>query len=70
MAPCSKVLVANRGEVAVRVIRALRELDIPSVGVYSDADRDALHVRADDEAGARQSYLDQGGARRGAAGGL
>ena len=39
-----KVLIANRGEISVRIARALREMGISSVAVYSDADREALHV--------------------------
>jgi len=60
----SKILVANRGEIALRIIRARASLGIRSAAIYSAADRDAPHVRAADEAHpcgaapARESYLD------------
>jgi acetyl/propionyl-CoA carboxylase alpha subunit len=58
-----KILIANRGEIAVRIIRACRELGLPTVAVYSDCDRGARHVRDADQAvhigrsPARESYL-------------
>ena len=62
--PFSRILIANRGEIAIRIMRACRELGIHTIALYSDVDKEALHVRYADEAhpiggaSARESYLD------------
>ena len=59
----NKILIANRGEIAVRIIRACKEMNIKTVAVYSEADREALHTKLADEAvcigpaNSKQSYL-------------
>ena len=61
----SKVLIANRGAIAVRIIRTLKKLNITSVSVYNEADKDSLHVMLADESyslgegSVSQTYLDQ-----------
>ena len=59
----TKLLIANRGEIALRIHRACKELNIPTVAVYSEADRDLMHVKLADEsicigpAASSESYL-------------
>ena len=59
----SKLLIANRGEIALRILRAAKELKIPTVAAYSEADKDLMHVKMADEsicigpADSSQSYL-------------
>src|SRR5688572_3667213 len=59
----TKILIANRGEIAIRIMRACRELGIKTIAVYSDADKDALHVQFADEtvllgaSAPKESYL-------------
>jgi len=62
----SKILIANRGEIAVRIIRACKEMGVLTVAVFSEADREAMHVSLADEsycigpARAKDSYLNMG----------
>ena len=65
MKPFTKILIANRGEITVRICRTLRDLEIASVAIYSEADRGSLHAAFADEAylvgpgTPAESYLDQ-----------
>ena len=56
-----KILVANRGEIAVRIVRACSEMGIKSVAIYTDADRRALHVKKADEAEGRRCQYEYSG---------